>query len=117
MGLKILIIICSLTVSAAKPSHRDAIPAGMHDLLSRKSADLSPTDGHSHALAGRCEDPVWSSPLLSDCDEDESEDDLQIPAYAIRQAGEINLAIALVVPAHPSPPAAHFSSRCTPLRC
>jgi hypothetical protein len=117
MGLRILILVCLLTVPAAKPSHRDAVPSGTLDLLSCKSSDVSPTDGRSHLLADCCADRMWSSPLLSNRGEDESEDDLQVPAFAIRQAGAINLAIALFFPASPSPLAAHFSSWCTPLRC
>jgi hypothetical protein len=117
MGLGILILVCLLTVAAAKPSHRDAIAASTLDLLSCKSSDVSPTDGHAHLLDDCSEDRMWSSPLLSNRDENENEDDLQVPAFAIPQAGEINLAIALFFPASPSPLAAHFSSWCTPLRC
>jgi hypothetical protein len=117
MGLKILILFCSLTFPAAKPSHRDSIHVGALESLSRKSSDASSTFGHSQPLAGSYADRRWPSPLFSDCEEDESEDDLHVPALAIRQLKAINLAIALFTPAHPSPPAAHFSNWCTPLRC
>jgi len=117
MALRILILICSLTLPAAKPSQRDAMPAGKLDLLSGKSSDVCRTDGHSHPLVGCCGDFLWASPLLPDSDEDESEDDVQTPASAIRQADGINLAISLFFPARPSPLAAHFSSWRPPLRC
>jgi hypothetical protein len=117
MGLRILILFCSLTSPEAKPSHRDAIPVGTLEPLSCKSSDASSTVGHSQPVAGCCSDRLWSASLLSDCEEDESEDDFHVPAFAIRQVRGINLEIALFTPAYPSPLAAHFSTWCTPLRC
>jgi len=118
MGFRLLVLVCSLTVPAAQPSRREAIPVGTLDLLSCKSSDAGLSDGHSHPLfAGRCDDPLCSSPMLSVCDETDSEEDLQISAFAIRQAGMINLAIAFSFSSHVSSPAAHVSSWCIPLRC
>lgn len=117
MALRILILVCSLAGPGAKPSHRDAIPVDTSDRLAFKSSDVRPTGGHPHPLADCREDCLWSSRLLSDCDEDESEDDVQIPAFAIRQIKGIHLAISLSFPAYPSPLAAHFSSWPIPLRC
>jgi hypothetical protein len=117
MALRILILVCSLTVPAVKPPHRDALPAGERDLLSCKSTDVRPTDGHSHPLVGCGTDFLLSSPLLSDRDEDGSEDEIQVPAFAIRQVGGIDLANTLFLPAPPSPFVAHFSSWRPPLRC
>jgi hypothetical protein len=94
------------------------MPAGKLDLRSGKSSDACRTDGHSRPLVGCCDDQLCASALLPDSDEDESEDDVQSPAFAIRDAGGINLAISLFFfPVRSSPLAAHFSSWRPPLRC
>ena len=119
MVLRILILVCSVTLPAAKPAQREAVTAGEVSLISCKSSDVCQTEGDSQPLVGSCEDRLWSFPFRPDCDEDEdeSEGDVQTSASAVPLVGGINLAISLFFPAHTCPLAAHFSSWCPPLRC
>jgi hypothetical protein len=134
MALRILILACSLVYPAAKPSSREAVPIGQCDRVSCESSGMSPADGRSsalagpscnswpargrfHSLAGCGEDLVYSPQSPTDDADDESEIDLQTPAIAIGQAGGIDLAFSLLVPARFSPLVAPFSSWRPPLRC
>jgi hypothetical protein len=114
MALRILILVFSLTA----PSDRGAVTVDNLDFHSAKSSDVSPTDRHAHPLDARGQEIFCASPWLSDSeDEEESEEDLPTPAFAIHQVGGIDLAIALSYPAPPSPLDAHSARVRPPLRC
>jgi hypothetical protein len=117
MALRTLILVWSLTVPGAKSLDRDAIPARADDVHASRSCDVSPDGRHSRPSATSCDDALWSLPLLAELDEGDTEDDLQVPAFAIWQASAIHLANALFSPAHSAPFAADFSSGHIPLRC
>jgi hypothetical protein len=116
MAFKFLVLVCSLTVPTANPSHRDVTPCARLDPVSCNASSVSPADGHFYRLLEGCDDLSWTTSLRSDLD-NESEDDLQIPAFACGHAGAISLATTLISPAHPSPLAARFARWRTPLRC
>jgi hypothetical protein len=117
MALRTMILVFWVTVLGAKPLDRDAIPARAHDVLACQTSGVSPDGGRSRPSAAGCDDALWSSPLLADLDEGDTEDDPQVPAFAIWQARAIHLANGRLFPAHSAPLAAHFSSGHIPLRC
>jgi hypothetical protein len=117
MALRTLILVWSLTLPSAKPLDRDAIPARAHDVLACKTSGLSPERGPSRPRAASCDEALWSSSLLAEQDEGDTEDDFQVPSFAIWQARAIHLANALFFPAQSAPTAAHISSGHIPLRC
>jgi len=118
MALRILILVFSLTVPAARPSDRGAVTVDNLDFHSAKSSDVRPTDRHARSLVDRGAGLFDSSSWLSDSeDEEESEEVIPTPAFAIHQVGGIYLAIALSYPAPPSPLDAHPSRVRPPLRC
>jgi hypothetical protein len=117
MAVRTLVLLCSLAVPGAKPLDRDTTPARAHDVRACAALGVSPADGQSRPPAASCDDALWSSPLLAEPDEVDTDDDLQVPAFAIWQARAIHLANALFFPARFSLVAAHFSSGRIPLRC
>ncbi len=117
MALRTLILVWSLTLPSAKPLDRDAIPARAHDVLTCKTSGLNPEGESSRPRTCSCDDALWSSSLLAEAGEGDTEDDFQVPAFAIWQARAIHLANALFFPAHSAFIAAHFSSGHIPLRC
>jgi hypothetical protein len=116
MALRILILVCSLTVPAANSSQRDAIPVGKLQLLAYEALDSVMADGHLPPFVG-CEDLLGPPQSLADDDGEDTGDDMKTLAPAIREVAGTDPAISLCFPAHRSPVAAQFSSGRIPLRC
>ena len=86
MGLRILILVCSLSVPAAKPSHPEPSPAGTAELLcASPPMRTQPAASPSPPPAAATDCLSYSAPL-SDCEDEESEGDVPIPAFAVWQA-------------------------------
>jgi hypothetical protein len=118
MALRILILVFSLTAPSAKPSDRGAVTVDNLDFHSAQSSAGSPTDRHARSLVDRGAELFDSSRWLSHSDdEEESEENLPTPAFAIHQVGGIYLAIARAFPAPPCPLDEHSSRVWPPLRC
>jgi hypothetical protein len=116
MALRILILACSLTVSAARLSQRDAVPVGELHFRPGKSSAVNPAYGHFYPLVGR-EELLCSPRSLADGDEDEGGYGANPHAFAVQQVAGIDPAISPSFPTHSCPRAARFSSWRPPLCC
>jgi hypothetical protein len=117
MALKTSILLCLLIVPGAKPLDRGAIPAHSHDGVACKAPSESPADGRSLPRAASYDDASWSSPMLAETDEGDTEDFFQDLASVTWQSGARDRVVRVLCPAHTVPTTAHFSSRHIPLRC
>jgi hypothetical protein len=117
MALRTLILVCSAIVPGARPLDRDATPAPTGDVPACKASDVSPAEGSSRPSAAGCDEALWSSPLLAELDEGDTEDFFQALALATWRAGARDLAICRMCPTHSAPLAAHFWNGHIPLRC
>jgi hypothetical protein len=119
MALAIAIIVSALTVPAAQPSHRDAIPVGQVVVAAPQRHDAAPVGNRSRALAAPREDLLGASHLVPIAveEQDNAEDDVLTPSFLIKLPESRRQAFALAAGADALAHPPHFSGRQAPLRC